>query len=397
MVSHGPIAGLAVSGSARLRILHITKRYWPFPGGVERYVQDLARAQISVGHEVAVLTIDHDVMSGGGPSLPEREKQGEIAILRVRALGGPRKQFIAEWPARFLNQLRWADVIHHHDPRFAFETTVIAAAFLQRPLIFHTHGMILHTRRYYRLKQFLLRAYYGPLLRHATSAVIAGSEADARMMEQYCRLSRDRLRLYRNAVDLSRYHRMQRLPAPGRILMFGRIDVHKGHARLLELLPRVTANWTLDVVGTGPAELAGALRQKAERLGVAERINWLGPVDDQTLCDLLARSSLALFPSEFEGFGLALLEAMAAGCPVLASPLPTHREILGTDLATHLVDFQNPTTADRISEALTARPEIQHKTSAALRRRAEAFSIERLVNEIEALYGELGLARSATR
>jgi glycosyltransferase involved in cell wall biosynthesis len=132
-----------------LQILRGTKRYAPFSGGVERYVHDLAVAQVARGHRVRVLTIDHDVLSRTSSRLPAEETIEGVRIRRVRASGGPRKQLLAEWPLGVLRQLRWSEVIHHQNPRFLFETVLLARLAIRRPVVFHTHGMIVHTPRYY--------------------------------------------------------------------------------------------------------------------------------------------------------------------------------------------------------------------------------------------------------
>ena len=380
----------------KLRILHVSKRYWPFVGGVERYVRDLAVAQRRAGHDVRVLTIDHDVLGVVTERLPRREAHEGIDVWRVHAVGGQRKQVLAEWPSEVLRQVRRADVIHHHDPRFLLETVLTVAGLARRPVIFHTHGMILHTRAYYRLKRLVLRGYYGPLLSVGTAAIVAGSQADATLMAEYCGIGADRVRLFLNAIDLERYGRIDRRPAAGRLLCFGRIDVHKGLDRLLDVLAAVPGSWQLDVAGEGPRTVVELLRRRAATLGLAERVTWHGRVSDENLDELLAQAALVLFPSRFEGFGLALVEALAAGCPVLASEIPSHREILASGLPDRLLDFDSPDASRRLAAVLATGVADPSGTTAVFRAQAARFSIERLAGQIEGLYHELGLADRAS-
>src|SRR4051812_45530366 len=58
-----------VSRPRALRVLHVTKRFWPYVGGVERYVLDLSRCQVRSGKDVRIVTIDHDVMAHDRASL----------------------------------------------------------------------------------------------------------------------------------------------------------------------------------------------------------------------------------------------------------------------------------------------------------------------------------------
>jgi alpha-1,3-mannosyltransferase len=375
-----------------LRVLHITKRFWPLPGGVERYVLDLGAQQARAGHRVRVLTIDHDILSPGSDRLPAHDAHAGLEIFRVKAVGNSRKQLLAERPDRVLGFLRWADVIHHHEPRFLLETTVFARVVLRTPIVFHSHGMILHTPAFQRLKQAVMRLYYAPLLRYGVDAVVAGSAADAAMLEAYCGLGEgSRMRLYKEGIDLTRSASIVRRPDPGRVVCIGRIDLHKGHRRLIDALAKVPGDWSLDIAGGGPAELVESLRQHASGLGLAGRVRFLGRVTDEQLDDLLGTATVVAFPSEYEGFGLALVEAIAAGALVVVSDIPPHRSILGPDLADRLADFSTTQATERLEEALTMDPQRVREVESVARSRAGHFSVDRLATEIEGLYRELSL------
>jgi glycosyltransferase involved in cell wall biosynthesis len=102
---------------------------------------------------------------------------------------------------------------------------------------------------------------------------------------------------------------------------------------------------------------------------------------------------VAAFPSRGEGFGLALLEAMAAGVPVVASAIPAHRELLGPGLEDRLIDFGRPDAAAAAIQALLVQSAAeQTQLSDRLRARARDYDMPRLVAQIEALYRQLGVA-----
>jgi glycosyltransferase involved in cell wall biosynthesis len=174
--------------------------------------------------------------------------------------------------------------------------------------------------------------------------------------------------------------------------VFGRIDRHKGHADLFRALATVDGPWELDVVGGGPESLVAELRGIATGLGIGSRVHWHGQVDSDVLVAMLSRSWLVCFPSHFEGFGLALVEAMACGCNLLVSDLPTHREILGDGLSDRIVDFTDPTAPDRVRDALRRPATAMRSDEERVRSRAERFSIGRLVDQLEGLYSDLGLS-----
>jgi alpha-1,3-rhamnosyl/mannosyltransferase len=66
------------------------------------------------------------------------------------------------------------------------------------------------------------------------------------------------------------------------------------------------------------------------RLGIEDRVLLFSNVNDQQLCDLYNQARAFVYPSHYEGFGIPLLEAIACGCPLLASNIPSTREVAGT-------------------------------------------------------------------
>ncbi len=101
-----------------------------------------------------------------------------------------------------------------------------------------------------------------------------------------------------------------------RMLFVGRLNAQKGLDDLLQAMARARRSWTLDVVGDGPD--GDALRQRAESLGVAGRVTWLGHLPQSELPALYARSAALIIPSTEEGLGLVGVEAALCETPSIA-------------------------------------------------------------------------------
>jgi glycosyltransferase involved in cell wall biosynthesis len=109
------------------------------------------------------------------------------------------------------------------------------------------------------------------------------------------------------------------------LLNVGRLATQKNQAVLIEALAMLPS-FRLVVAGDGP--LRDELESLAVSAGVADRLHLLGSVDRQGVADLLGAADLFVFPSRWETFGLAAVEAAVAGLPIVASDLDVLREVL---------------------------------------------------------------------
>jgi colanic acid/amylovoran biosynthesis glycosyltransferase len=163
---------------------------------------------------------------------------------------------------------------------------------------------------------------------------------------------------------------------PGRVLFVGRLVEKKGLAVLLAALRRVPAgDWSLEVVGDGP------LRAEVEAAAAGLPVTFRGALPRTELAAAYARSEVVVVPSvsaasgDQDGLPVALLEAMAAGCAVVASRLPgIDAAVVDSDSGVLVPAGDAPALAAALA-ALLADPERRAKLGAAARARAEEFSV----------------------
>jgi glycosyltransferase involved in cell wall biosynthesis len=126
------------------------------------------------------------------------------------------------------------------------------------------------------------------------------------------------------------------------------------------------------------------LRSLASDLGIAHRMVWLDAIPRQDVVTLLQAAGALIHPSVYEGFGLPILEAMACGCPVVASDIPPFREI--TARATLLFPPDNlPALATALSDIVRS-PERRRSMSEHGLARARDFSWDRAARETLEVY-----------
>lgn len=179
------------------------------------------------------------------------------------------------------------------------------------------------------------------------------------------------------------------LPASATVVgAVGRLEPIKGHRYLLEAVGRLAPRCPdLHVALVGDGELLAELRHDAERAGLASRAHFLGWRED--VATLLHAFDLFALPSLNEGQGRALVEAMAAGLPIVASAAGGIPEVLAGGAAGLLVPPADAGALARAIETLLADPALRARLGAAARERAGRYTVEASLRTLEALYDEL--------
>jgi glycosyltransferase involved in cell wall biosynthesis len=134
------------------------------------------------------------------------------------------------------------------------------------------------------------------------------------------------------------------LPHPA-ILFIGQLSPRKGYDLLLRAMPKVLERYptaTMLLVSGLNQEDRAKLDQMARDLGIAERIQVLGRVEDAELVNLYRAADLYVTPTRYEGFGLTLLEAMTAGCPLISTDIPVVNETVQHGVNGWLTRYNDP-------------------------------------------------------
>ena len=177
----------------------------------------------------------------------------------------------------------------------------------------------------------------------------------------------------------------------------GRLAPQKGQRHLIEAMPLLlerVPNAHAAIAGGG--ELEPYLRELAEELGVMQRVHVLGPRQDVPA--LMHALDVFAMPSIWEGFGLVLLEAMAAGKPIVASRVATIPEVVVDGETGLLVPAGDAAALADALASLAAHPELaRHMGEAGRERLRQRFSIDKMVGDTETLYRELLDERAAAR
>ena len=315
-----------------MRIGMVCPYSFDVPGGVQSHVLQLAEVMRSRGQDVSVLA----------PASP-RVSLPEFVVSAGRAVPIPYNGSVARLqfsPAVHGRVRRWLaegefDVLHLHEPN-APSLSMWALRVAEGPIVatFHTSTT-----------KSLSLAVFGGLLRPMQEKIVGRiAVSDLARRWQMEALGSDAVEIP-NGVDVASIASAPLLdgyPRPGKTVLFlGRFDEHrKGMAVLIDALPGLVEHFPgvqVLVVGRGDED---ELRSNAG--GLAGHLRFLGQVDDAAKASALRSADVYCAPNTGgESFGIVLVEAMAAGTPVVASDLHAFRRVLRDGDAGRLVPVED--------------------------------------------------------
>jgi glycosyltransferase involved in cell wall biosynthesis len=371
----------------------LTSLFPPSVGGIQTQTLALARALAAAGAEVHVVTRP-------APGRPGRERLGDVTVHRVGlARGGPAATvaYVALAARAVASLGPRVDVVHAHQLLSPGSAALVAGAALGTPFVVTAHasgsiGDVASLARQGVLGRARLLA-----LRRRAAAFVAVS-APIREELRRAGVPAARIRSIPNGVDTERFHpspeperraarRALALPPVPVLLYAGRLAPEKGVDVLLDAWAaarRRGALGTLVLVGDGPERRA--LEHRARDQGILGAVRFAGPAADVT--PWLAAADVFALPSRTEGLSVALLEAMAAGLPVIATDVGGTGEAAGG--AAHLVAAGDAAGLAAAIEGLLGDPPRGAALGEAARRRAVArYGIREVARWHLALYREV--------
>lgn len=260
----------------------------------------------------------------------------------------------------------------------------------RRPVIFHIHG-----------SQF--DSYYehssSPLTRWLIKAVLDRSRFVAVLSDSWQRW----------VITVTRNRNVTKIPNPivvaeamtertsaqsARTMLFlGRLGQRKGIYDLLDAVKRLTARHPqLVLLCAGDGETV-EVKRRAQQLGIASHVRVLGWVSGNEKEQLFAQSSICVLPSYGEGLPVALLEAMAAGLPIVASDVGGIPEAVADGVEGLLIKAGDVAALDAALDRLLADAQLRERMGGAARSKVlKSFAAERVFGQLGEMYQTLGVS-----
>ncbi len=368
-----------------VKILQVNKLYYPWIGGVEKVVQQIAEGLNGKDNfEIEVLSCQ-----------PKgKAKVEDINGLRVYKssswgmfLGMP---FSLNFFSLFKKLSREAGIIALHHP---FPLADLAV-FLFPPaakLIVHYHSDIVRQRIF----NFFLRPFALNTLRKAQKIIISNPN----MLKSSPLLKRfqEKCRIIPYGVDLPEIERAQNgeevkkiKQKYGRFILFaGRLSYYKGVHYLISAVQDITAN--LVIIGEGKRERF--LRKMVKDLKIENRVFFLPHQEKKKLINFYKATEVFVLPSIFksEAFGIVLIEAMASGTPIISTELGTGTSWLNVDGETgFVVPPRSPSALSSAIKKILENKKLAVRLSQNAQKRVkEKLNLEKMLKDNQKVYREL--------
>jgi len=375
-----------------MKVVHVYKDYEPpVFGGIEHTVRLLSEGI------AARSGADVTVVCSSESSRTRVEQVGGVRVVRTATFGRIARAPVSPTLTFWLRRLQ-PDILHFHHPNPTGELACLLAR-PRCPVVLTYHCDIVRQKRLLKLYRHPLRRF----LRRADHILVTSTATlEGNPLLEPHRARCEVLPLGIRVADLEETERTREVAAalrrahPGPYILFvGRMRPYKGIPVLIDAIAQTPG--TLVLVGQGESE--EEIRRKVQREGLSERVVFTGDVPQSDLRGYYQAADLFVLPSldRSEAFGLAMVEAMHTGLPVISTRVGTGTSHVNLDGVTGLE--VPPGDAGSLASAIRwvlEHPDEAKRMGEAARERSLRFTHAAMVDRTASLYQEL-LGRTAPR
>lgn len=378
-----------------MNILMVTNTYTPHVGGVAKSVATLTESYRQLGHRVLVIAPEFE-------NMPEYETD-VIRVPAIQNFNGSDFSVRLPIPGYVSVSLDefCPDIVHSHHPFLLGHAALLVAASFDVPLVFTHHTMYEQYTHYVpldspQLKRFVVQLATG--YANLSDRVIAPSQSLAKILKE--RGVETTIEVIPTGVDAQKSSQgngsalRERMKIPPNAQVIG----HTGRLapeKNLQFLAKAVAEF-IDchpkthflVVGEGPSKKA--MESIFKNSSLDSKIHFTGNLKGQDLVDSYHAMDIFAFASKSETQGMVLIEAMAAGVPVVALDAPGARDVIIHDKNGWLIDSDNPAAfVSALKQASCLSKEEVETLQHSLKQTVEEFSLHRTSEQALALYTTL--------
>ena len=380
-----------------MKILQGCVRYPPAPGGAETVVKAYSEGLRDLGHDVKVITTDLYTET----PFVKREMPSEVNGINVTrhkayTVSGEAHYVLAPGMVQsFLSKK--ADIIHTHSyGYFQNHAGWIRERFQSTPWVITPH---FHPSwsMWGGAKRKTLREFYDTVIGKGTmesaDLITCVSKHERDMLVSEIGISEDNIKIIYNGINWNDWQilpdknifRKQYPDISDKFVLFaGRLATNKGLSDLISAMDLVNQK-SVDLVITG-ADMGLGKQLEEEALEKGVRMHRLGHIDDETYRSVLAAAEMLVLPSEYEAFGIVLLEAAAAETPVIGTNVGGIPEAMSPGNNGLIVEYNDVDNLSKSIATLLDDAKMCKEMGKAGRLWAKNFSWESILKELEQEY-----------
>jgi len=311
-----------------MKIIHVVKHFHPCIGGVENYCENLALYLEKSGYNNKIITLNTCYKSK--TKLKKNEIYKNLPITRLNYIN---LNYVYKISPQVLKYINDGDIIIIHGHDFFVDFLTITKWIHKKKIILITHGGIFHTNRGNIFKKiyFYVWSRFTFLF---VNKVIAISEVD---FNRYKDIT-TKLELFENPVIVCEKSKVQKIK--NQFIYVGRISENKKIENLIETFSYLKdINFNLIILGPDNDNKITDLKILAKKHNVDKKITFTGAVSEKMKNKLIEESEYFVSASEYEGFGLSLIECMSYFCIPIVQPNESFRKLITDSKNGFLVDY----------------------------------------------------------
>lgn len=407
------------SGSKPLKICLLTYRGNPTCGGQGVYIKHLAEALADEGHHVDVIS---------GPPYPHLNKN--IGLIKMPSLDlyhpdhlfWPEKisdlikplnmyEFLNVCVGRFPEPFTFGERVYeylkehkndydivHDNQCLAYGIGKLAQEVMPTIVTIH-HPITVDRQEDYKAaktlrQKFRVRRWYSFInmqlkVARKFSHIITVSEFTRKDIAKEFSLDENKFRVVHNGIINEYFYPKQNGPRPeNSLIVTNSADTPlKGLNFLLEAVAEIRKKQPIHLTVIGQPKKDGIIENLVTKLGVSDIVHFTGRIDNEEFADYYAKSTIAVVPSLYEGFGIPAAEAMACGVPLISTSGGALPEVVG-DAGIIVPPADSKALADAITRLLNSPEERKKYAQAGLERVRLVFSWKKAAQEVAEVYHE---------
>jgi glycosyltransferase involved in cell wall biosynthesis len=376
----------------------VAPTFLPYIGGQEVYIQSLSEALADRGHEVSVLTTDAASRAPFRRASTGLITENGVTVVRCPCYGF----FYSYLPItpRLLSlllskQIRRYQIVHAHGfGHFTTDVVSMIRRIYGIPSVLTTHGLHQEMGQEGFHKLLLWNFYRETLVRlslQAIDRILVLTPDEIRYLSKLGTKVVSKVQVMPVGVKPEVFSSAENLKKEGRpkLLYLGRIYRGKGIELLVEAVSQLTRYNPLLLLAGPRSDYSDSLEKLVAEKGLTDNVVLTGYVTETEKYRLLADATVFCLPSLYEGAGLAILEAMAAGIPVVATRVGGVPFLVEDGASGYLIAPSDATSLTTCLERLIREPRMRDAMGERGREIAQNYTWPKIAEKVEAIYLDL--------